>query len=620
MGQCGAPKNKKKNNNNINSNNNNSNTNIKFDNNNNNANDNNSESNIRIENNNNNSYTNINSHTNNDFHTNDGVNNGNTSISDKNKNTSNKSFDNNDDIKYNNYIEKINEDNDKVNESHKPDEKLIDDDHKSKENSQKEDDNKSDNEVTNFPKKSIIKIEKIENDKSIPNLTEELTLYDLIIYCNSLEKIKNNGWYYRMSKDFEKKKNEKVTCIGIIGDANAGKSYILNKLTDLGNTEKYSGIDIKTEGLSCKYHRFPNDKNWYLLFDTEGNSEPLIKNEKDKKKYRNLQEEIQFVSEKAEDMKKSEKFLSKFIINNSHIIIYVINTLTLETQQTIFELKYEATKFYVIHNLINFYDKESIENYIENTLRKSIPNNLKKIFYTEFDEKENNGYYYFIESLKDDNDNTEKQIIHLIMGNNENVTETKEVRKFFNEKTFKFIKKNITTGNDLFENFDIIENLKEELKLELNFAKDNIENIINIDGKYGKIKYNNTISRKNTNKGQPNKNDNLYNYVPEFSYYLEGKKFLYIIFEVPGKEDKDLKFNYKNKRGKYIFYIEGKKINKYDKQKDEFFFFNIELNQKKHGIKIKPGSVGEINFAKGIYTIKYQIEDKKKNFILKEEK
>ena len=531
MGQCGAPKNKKKDS--KDSNNNNFNTNKKFDNNNNNANDNNSiskkennsESNIRIENNNNNSYTNINSHTNNNSHTDGGVNNGNTSISEKNKNTSNKSFDNNDDIKYNNYIEKINEDNDKVNESHKP-ENLIDDNHESKENSQNEDDNKSDNEDTNFPIKSIIKKEKIEDDKSIPNLTKKLTLYDLIIYCNSLEKIKNNGWYYRMYEDFEKRKKERVTCIGIIGNANAGKSYILNKLTDLENTEKYSGIDIKTEGLSCKYHQFPNDINWYLLFDTKGISEPLIKDEKEKKRYRNLQEEIQFVSEKAEDMKKSEKFLSKFIINNSHIIIYVINTLTLESQQTIFELKYEAYKFYVIHNLINFYDKESIENYIDNTLRKSIPNNLKKIFYTEFDDEENNGYYYFIESLKDDNDNIEKQIIHLIMGNNEDVPETKEVRKFFNEKTFKFIKKNITTGNDLFENFDIIENLKEELQLELNFVKKNIKNIIDTDRKNEIIKYN-KISKNNINQIQPNKNDNLYHYVPDFLLFRRKKIFIY---------------------------------------------------------------------------------------------
>ena len=111
------------------------------------------------------------------------------------------------------------------------------------------------------------------------------------------------------------------------------------------------------------------------------------------------------------------------------------------------------------------------------------------------------------------------------------------------------------------------------MKLELNFAKDNIENIINIDRKYGKIKYYKK-SKNNTNQKQSNKNENLYHYVPEFFYYLEGKNFLCIIFEVPGKEDKNLKFRYINKRGKYIFYIEGKRINNYD----EFEFFFLILN------------------------------------------
>lgn len=81
----------------------------------------------------------------------------------------------------------------------------------------------------------------------------------------------------------EKRKKEKVTSIGIIGDINTGKSYILNKLTELGNIERYAGEDIKTEGLSCKYHRFPNEKKWYLLFDTKGNSEPLTTKKKIKK-------------------------------------------------------------------------------------------------------------------------------------------------------------------------------------------------------------------------------------------------------------------------------------------------------------------------------------------------
>ena len=59
--------------------------------------------------------------------------------------------------------------------------------------------------IQKFQKKEKLKL-KIEDDKSIPNPTEKFKLYDLIIYCNSLEKIKNNGWYYRISKDFEKKK------------------------------------------------------------------------------------------------------------------------------------------------------------------------------------------------------------------------------------------------------------------------------------------------------------------------------------------------------------------------------------------------------------------------------
>jgi HSP20 family molecular chaperone IbpA len=98
------------------------------------------------------------------------------------------------------------------------------------------------------------------------------------------------------------------------------------------------------------------------------------------------------------------------------------------------------------------------------------------------------------------------------------------------------------------------------------------------------------------------------------SYYLEGKKFLYIIFEVPGKENKKLKVDYKNKRGKYIFYIEGKKINNYDEfenQKDEIFYFSFELYQKHIGFKINSKSEKEIKFEKGIYTIKYHIEEKK---------
>ena len=50
------------------------------------------------------------------------------------------------------------------------------------------------------------------------------------------------------------------------------------------------------------------------------------------------------------------------------------------------------------------------------------------------------------------------------------------------------------------------------------------------------------------------------------------------------------------------------------------FFILVLINQKHIEFKIKSKSKKEIKFAKGIYTIKYHIEDKKKIFISNEEK
>ena len=437
----------------------------------------------------------------------------------------------------------------------------------------------------------------ISDDGSIKNLKDELTLYDLIIYCNSLENIKNGeGWYYKISKNYEKEKfNEKeVTCIGIIGDTNAGKSYFLAKLVNLENIDKFAGIDIKTEGLSCKYHQFKkNDENWYLLFDTEGNSEALVSNNNEEIRKLNPSEAIQKISEKADNMKKFEKFLSKFIINNSSIIIYILNFLTLESQKIINDLKLEEfSKIFIIHNLKNFYDKTSIENYIDNTLRKSVPNNLKKIYYNDFNEDGNleNQSYYFVEPVKD----SEKQIIHLIMGNDENNENNKIVKQFFNEKTFEYIRKNITTVSEK-KNFNIIQKIKEELGSEFN-----IKNINFIKDKYkdyfGKI----YLNIKFDNNKSILKNNDLFLNTCKYSYFLVDNKFLQIIFEAPGKEDKNLKVNYKEVRGKYKFTIEGiQESHENNKKKEKkFFLITCEIIKKKLNIRLKENNNKKITFNK----------------------
>ena len=83
-------------------------------------------------------------------------------------------------------------------------------------------------------------------------------------------------------------------------------------------------------------------------------------------------------------MKTSEYLFYKFIQYNSNIIIIVVGQLTLSAQELIYNIKYEIKKgkvydkILIIHNLQNLYTLEDINNYIDNTLRKSVYNNLYK--------------------------------------------------------------------------------------------------------------------------------------------------------------------------------------------------------------------------------------------------
>ena len=452
----------------------------------------------------------------------------------------------------------------------------------------------------------------IKDDDSITNLNKELKIYDLVIYCNSFEnmKKKDKGWYYKKSNQYEYKSKQKVYKIGIIGETKSGKSKILNNLIKQKNIELYSGIDFNTEGLSCKYHNFESDnKNCYLLFDTMGISE-IIKKKNDGKIV-SVSEEIQYVYDKSIDKKKIENFLLNFIIKNSDIIIFVLNTLTNESQEILNILKFEEfSKMFVIHNLINFYDKKSIDDYIEKTLNK-INKNLKKISFCDFNDNEKNGDdfndnrnkgYYFIENINNKyNDNKEKKIFHLIMGNDGEYEETIEIRKIFNENCLDFIKRNITNDNKESYEFNIIDKIKEELSLELKYEKNLIDN--KYGKNYGKIFLKEDINLKN------------FHFEPNFScYYLKKEKYLFIIIEVFGKRDKNLKVKEIEKEGSIIIKIEGNQeeyINEQIGKKK----FEKEIKLKKLEDKINEKIIikkKSIKFNNSVYRIKYHIETKPK--------
>jgi hypothetical protein len=217
---------------------------------------------------------------------------------------------------------------------------------------------------------------------------------------------------------------------------------------------------------------------------------------------------------------------------------------------------------------------------------------------------ENNDYndsYYFVEPIIENNNQTEREVIHLIMGNDENVEVTEKVRNFFNKNAFEYIKKHITTGNEK-KKIDVIGTLKEELLTELSLkSKESIQ--YKNKNHYGRIVLRDD-SNINDNKNII-KNKDLYFNSPEYSYYLnEDKTKLYIIIELVGKEFK-IDVNISLYRGKYIFIIEG--FQQYGSERKNQFLIRFELIKKKFNIQIKP-KTKKSWFDKGIYIIEYDIE------------
>ena len=101
--------------------------------------------------------------------------------------------------------------------------------------------------------------------------------YDIIIDIKSLKDL-NSGWEIKMSERGEKKfkefKNKKALIIGIIGNSNRGKSFLLSKISKI---QLPTGSSIRTEGLSIKYPELDIYKNRnIILLDSEGVETPLL--------------------------------------------------------------------------------------------------------------------------------------------------------------------------------------------------------------------------------------------------------------------------------------------------------------------------------------------------------
>ena len=467
---------------------------------------------------------------------------------------------------------------------------------------------------------------KIQKDKEMEFITNDINsivkfnqyndninfedFYDIIININSIKQV-NQGWDIKMNERgklrFEEYKNKQALVIGMIGNSNKGKSFLLSKISkiDLPN-----GTNIRTEGLSIKYPDLKKYKNRKIvLLDSEGLESPFLF------QYYEKRNEVtdEKLKEKAKDKLVTEYFLQNFIMDSSDIIIAVVGLLTFQEQKFLNKIKSQISKLnykktlFVIHNLMTLTTVEQVKNYINNTLMNSATFDLEKT--TKITTKISNGekVEYFFEKK------SKIRIIHLIFAN-----EGSEAGKFYNNFALEFIENSFQEITDI-KSFDVIENLKERF---IGLSKILMENNINqIISKKDFINYAQIIKERKIRLEK--KRDIILKryyidelgfsdlrsngFIPCYNYFLKDDKLI-LRLETPGNVNISVEYIIGEKCN--IIQIKGEK----KKDKEPFDLKDNTYNDREFGefsidipimiyldITIKP----DISFKYGIYTIIY---------------
>ena len=296
-----------------------------------------------------------------------------------------------------------------------------------------------------------------EKQKSLP-VTD---FYDLVIKIDSFRNLKKKeqgdyGWDILYSKDFDydKRTKEELIRIGVLGNGNRGKSFILSKLTKF---KVPSGFSIKTEGISLKYPDMKKKGGGAIvIIDTPGLETPLLESfdcKLDSLSNLDAKETNTKINDLAKDRAILEVFILKYVLEYSDIIIAVVGQLTYSEQQLLLRMKRENTKkkIFIVHNLLNLETKQQVTDYIDNVLKKSHTFQIDELSMAYLDENKkvddtvlNQTYYH--EQYTDNNDNNKKlyTIEHLIMAK-----EGTEAGNYYNQSTINFLSTNTTTTTKL---------------------------------------------------------------------------------------------------------------------------------------------------------------------------
>jgi len=441
--------------------------------------------------------------------------------------------------------------------------------------------------------------------------------YDVVVQIDSIKSIKK-GWKICMTergkKNYEKYKNEKIVKIGVVGNANKGKSFLLSKISKMSLP---SGMSVKTEGLSIKYPELKGNQNRRIvLLDSAGLETPVLDSGKNNLEGKDKNE---IFKEKCRDKLITELFLQNYIIHNSDILIAVVDILSFSEQKLLLKFKKEIENakrnqpVIVIHNLKTYTTIEQVDDYIENTLLKSATFKLEKG--PIVDTKNINFKIKYI--LYEKANEKTPAIFHLIYAN-----ENSKAGSHYNGFTLNFIENSYQSITN-HTSYDVIETTKErfiQVSKEI-LEKKEKENDITKDSfderypNYIKLKRDKEITLKKCFIDEIGFSNLITNgFEPKYNVFKKDNKII-IRVEAPGNCPMVAE---KIVQGElFIIRLSGEKKkdivpekledNIYNKREIGKFFLDIPLSSKEYIFSEKPPT---FDYHSGVQFIEYELKGK----------
>ena len=417
-----------------------------------------------------------------------------------------------------------------------------------------------------------IKEEGVENMLDPKFHSSDPTLfYDLVIDVNSLADLQKGedkvyGWKVKAQPEgyekYEQNKQEALSVIGVIGQGNRGKSYMLSQISDIVLPTGYS---VTTQGLSIKYPTITgNNKSLRLIVLDSAGSDPAITETENVKLDFDLDPEVlnKQITQTARDKQMTEYFLQNFIIHHSNIVLLVLGQLTYSEQKLYNKIKRilpKSKRLFVIHNLMNFTLKSQVEDYLKDRLLKTYMFNLVPQTFVSFG-NENGNKIYYVEQLKGSNN----VITHLILANNSKGSES---GAFYNPPVVNYLKMQLVADTNP-KKFDIKNALYKFLS---KCSVEMFENEIDVND----IEENDNVIYLKEGLERPHKlkkimfnelgnlSFNSANYTPSYSCWLETvdsqKIVLVVQIEIAGPKPTNINLNWKRQSDIYVFKCKGTK-------------------------------------------------------------